>query len=104
MATITTQEVSAQGTDIQKSVSEGTPMCVLNDFNMQNDARQAHGARVNLYLNVADQPIIAAEEETQGNDQESDGNRITLDADTGTRYGSGSRGRGEGRGFHVMPS
>ena len=34
-------------------------------------------------MNIADQPIIAAEEETQGNDQESDGNRISLDADTG---------------------
>ena len=83
MAAMAAQEASAQGTEIQKSLSEGTPMCVLNDSDMQNDARQAHGAGVNLHMNIADQPIIAAEEETQGNDQESDGNRITLDADTG---------------------
>ena len=77
MAAMAAQEASAQGTEIQKSLSEGTPMCVLNDSDMQNDARQAHGAGVDLHMNIADQPIIAAEEETQGNDQESDSNRIT---------------------------
>ena len=53
MAAMAAQEASAQGTDIQKSLSEGTPMCVLNDFDMQNDARQAHGAGVNLRMNIA---------------------------------------------------